>query len=609
MLSLLMANSVVTAKVALERVEPAFWWVGMKSPKLQLLVYGENISTLKPSIDYDGVRIEQTILVKSPNYLFIDLRLSPDVKAGTFKLNFMKGDKQELSFDYQLLNREEGSANREGFNSTDVMYLITPDRFVNADPSNDQIEGFTDKTGRTEPGGRHGGDIAGLEKSLDYISDMGFTAIWVNPVLENNMPSYSYHGYATTDFYKVDARFGTNDSYQQLAKKAKGKGIKLIMDMIVNHCGSKHWWMNDLPTDDWLNYQGDIHYTSHRRSVIQDPYGADIDSREFTDGWFTASMPDLNQRNPLMATYLTQNAIWWIEYAGLAGIRMDTYPYPDKDYMTEWTRRVMEEYPNFNVVGEEWSEDPAIVAHWQKGKVNPNGYTSELKSLMDFPIQATLVKALVEDEAQYNTGFIRLYKMLAMDFLYANPADLVVFPDNHDMSRIFTQVNEDFDLYKMALAYLLTVRGTPQIYYGTEILMTNPGTTDHGVIRSDFPGGWEGDKINVFTKVGLTTQQKEAMSFVKTILNWRKTATAVHSGELMHYSPKDGVYVMFRYDDKQKVMLILNKGKEQDLDLSRFAQSLGDANKAKDVISGDSYNLSTGKLSLKAKSTLVLEIE
>lgn len=598
------------AKPAIERVEPAFWWAGMKNPKLQLLVYGEQISSLRPSINYDGVSLEQVILVKSPNYMFLDLNLAKTVKAGEFQIKFSdtKG-KEKLNYTYKLKTREEGSANREGFNAKDVMYLITPDRFVNGDPTNDRIEGMTDTTGRTAPGGRHGGDIAGMQKSLDYISDMGFTAIWVNPVLENNMPSYSYHGYATTDFYKVDPRFGSNEDYQKLAQEAKKKGIKLIMDMIVNHCGSKHWWMDDVPTDDWINYGGKFKQTNHRKATIQDPYVSEVDLKQFTDGWFVEAMPDLNQRNPLMANYLTQNAIWWIEYLGLAGIRMDTYPYPDKDYMTEWTRRVMEEYPDFNVVGEEWNGNPAIVAHWQRGKVNPNGYVSYLRSLMDFPLQSALVNSLNAEEKMYGSGLIEVYEMLANDFQYADPFELVVFPDNHDMSRIFTQVNEDYDLYKMAIAYLLTVRGVPQIYYGTEVLMKNPGTGDHGIIRSDFPGGWEGDKVNVFTKEGLTTQQKQAMAFLKNLLTWRKTASAVHSGKLMHYAPENSTYVMCRYNDQQKVMLIINKGKEQELDLARFSEIIGNSKGATDVILKSKFSFESGKITLKEKSVLLLELE
>ena len=362
----------------INRVEPPFWWAGMKNPKLQLLVHGENISQLTPKIQYKGLSLERVIKVKSPNYLFLDLKMDPAITPGTCNIVFLNANQEvAASYNYEFLAREKGSAEREGFNNSDVLYLITPDRFVNADPANDSMEGLKEKRNRDFKGGRHGGDIAGIEKSLDYIADLGFTAIWVNPVLENDQEEYSYHGYSTTDFYKVDPRFGSNEAYRALSKKAKGKGVKFIMDMIVNHCGSGHWWMDDLPTDDWLNSTGEYVQTNHKKSVIQDPHGAQIDRQIFVDGWFVSTMPDLNQRNDLMATYLTQNSIWWIEYADLAGIRMDTYPYPDMNYMTDWTKAVMHEYPDFNVVGEEWNGNPAIVSYWQRGKQNPNGYTSE----------------------------------------------------------------------------------------------------------------------------------------------------------------------------------------------------------------------------------------
>ena len=353
---------------------------------------------------------------------------------------------------------------------------------------------------------------------------MGFTAIWLNPVLENDMPDYSYHGYAATDFYKVDQRFGSNEEYRALIAKAKDKGIKIIMDMILNHCGSEHWFVKDMPTDDWVNFGGEYVNTSHRRNTVQDIHASEYDKRMFSDGWFVKTMPDLNQRNPLLATYLIQNTIWWIEYSGLSGIRMDTYPYPDKDFMTDWTCAIRAEYPNFNTVGEEWVNNPAIVSYWQEGKDNHDDYTSCLPSLMDFPIQYALAQALVQEEKQYGSGLIELYKMLSQDFLYADPYSLVVFPDNHDMDRFFTQVNEDLDLFKMGIAYILTLRGTPQLYYGTEILMDNEGAPgDHGIIRTDFPGGWKGDEVNGFTGKGLSEQQKEAKAYIKKLLNWRKT--------------------------------------------------------------------------------------
>lgn len=587
----------------IDRVEPPFWWAGMNNPNLQLLIHGDNIAHLNPKIQYKGVTIERVIKVKNPNYLFIDLKLAPALKAGTCNITFLDGEKVAASYAYELLGREKGSAARQGFNNADVLYLITPDRFVNANPSNDNVAGLKEQSNRSFKGGRHGGDIEGLEKSLDYIADLGLTAIWVNPVLENDQEEYSYHGYSTTDFYKVDARFGSNEAYQTLSKNAKKKGVKMIMDMIVNHCGSGHWWMDDLPTDDWLNSTQKYVQTNHKKSVIQDPYGAKIDRDIFVDGWFVPTMPDLNQRNRLLANYLTQNSIWWIEYAGLAGIRMDTYPYPDMDYMSEWTTSVMQEYPNFNIVGEEWNGNPAIVSYWQKGKQNPNGYTSELKSLMDFPVQEKLVESL------RNGSWNPVYEMLANDFLYADPDNLVIFPDNHDMNRFYASVGEDFDKFKLGLAFTLTTRGIPQLYYGTEILMSNPGQGDHGLIRGDFPGGWEGDGVNAFTGKGLNDKQKAALAFTKKILNWRKAASAIHTGKLLHYVPEGQTYVYFRHNDQQKVMIALNMGEaEQELDLKRFSEALSTPSSGKDILTNKVYQL-TGSLKVPAKTAMIIELD
>ncbi|MFT7606218.1 MAG: glycosidase, partial [Saprospiraceae bacterium] len=528
LISILFSLSII-AQSTIDRIEPPNWWADMNNPEVQLLLHGKDIGDLNPKIDYEGVSIRQVIKVENPNYLFVDLNISKAAKSGNIVIQFQEKGKTILTENWELQAREKVEADRTTFDQSDVLYLITPDRFANGDPANDAVSGMREKPDRSNKGGRHGGDIEGIRQHLDYVADLGFTAIWVNPVLENDMAVYSYHGYSTTDFYKVDPRFGTNEAYKSLVKEAESKGIKFIMDMIVNHCGSYHWWMEDLPCSDWINQWPEYTNTNHRKATVQDPYSSKIDKKLFTDGWFVPTMPDLNQRNPLMANYLTQNAIWWIEYLGLAGIRMDTYPYPDMEYMTEWTRRVEEEYPNYNVVGEEWNINPTIVAYWQRGKTNANGYTSYLRSLMDFPLQSAMVKALNSDES-WGKGLMNLYELLAQDFVYAAPEELVVFPDNHDMSRIFTQLNEDYDKLKNAIAYILTVRGVPQFYYGTEILMTNPGTGDHGIIRSDFPGGWEGDTINAFNNIGLTTQQMDAHAFFKKLLNWRKTATVVHHG-------------------------------------------------------------------------------
>ena len=605
------SNQQITEQKEL-RVEPPNWWSGMKNNTVQLMVHGDKIADYIPSINQKGITLDSIHKAESPNYLFIDLSIAPSVTTANFNIDFSKGNKVAFSHPYQILERTAKGDTKQGFDNTDVIYLITPDRFANGDTENDEMKGYLEGPNREFIGGRHGGDIAGVLEHLDYMADMGFTALWLNPVLENNMESYSYHGYAITDFYKVDDRYGNNEMYVELSKKCKEKGIKIVNDMIMNHCGSLHWWMNDLPFSDWVNYQKEAleknyKQTTHKRTIVQDPYSAKIDQREFSDGWFVPTMPDLNQRNPFMAKYLIQNTIWWIEYADLNGIRMDTYSYPDKDFMRNWTCAVMDEYPNLNIVGEEWSLNPGLVAHWQKGKVNANGYTSCLPALFDFPLQSALVEGLNSDESDYS-GMARMYEMLANDFIYADPSNLVVFPDNHDMDRFFTQVNEDFDLFKLGMTYVLTTRGIPQIYYGTEILITNDVRNDHGVIRADFPGGWENDTVNGFTGKGLTEQQTEAQQFVKKLLNWRKSNDVFHNGKLMHYAPKEGVYVYFRYTDNEKVMIALSKNEEEvELSLDRFNEILPKDMIGKDIFTGEKLELKD-KLTVPANSPLILEI-
>ncbi|AKD04556.1 glycoside hydrolase family 13 protein [Pontibacter korlensis] len=591
------------------RVEPSFWWTGMKDSNLQLMLHGNNISTMQPVFNYAGVEVKDVVKVNSPNYLFLNLNIS-GAKPGKFNIQLKQGNKTVHRYSYELKQRAAGSANRQGFTSSDVMYLITPDRFANGNPKNDSVKDMADKLNRNDRSGRHGGDIAGIIQNLDYIKDMGFTALWVNPVLENDQPKVSYHGYSTTDYYKVDPRFGSNEEYLELSKQAKQRDIKLVMDMVLNHIGSKHWWMDDLPTEDWLNFQDEYKTTNHRREAIQDPHASEYDYQLQTEGWFVESMPDLNQENELLATYLIQNTLWWIEYADLGGIRMDTYSYPDPEFMSEWTRRVMDEYPNFNIVGEEWSLNPAIVSYWQRGKKNYNGYVSYLPSLMDFPVQNAMVEALRDDEKSWDTGWLKLYNTLATDFLYPEPENLVVFPDNHDMDRIYTQLNQDADLTKQAIAYILTTRGIPQLYYGTEILMHNSEKGDHGIIRTDFPGGWSGDKVNAFTGKGLTKEQLDMQQYMKKLLNWRKDAKVIHTGKLTHYAPYKGVYVYFRHNGPEKVMVILNKNElPYELELEKFAPQLQGVKQTTDVISGKAYNLNQSKLALPIKAPLILELK
>lgn len=598
----------VSEAAEIERVEPPSWWQGFAHKELQLLVYGNGIADFEPSINRKGLTISSVKRVASPNYLFIYVAIDPEARPGEFDIAF-SNDGTTLTHRYSLLERNTEPGYIEGFSAEDVIYLITPDRFANGDTGNDDVDGFDDPPDRDDPYGRHGGDIRGISDRLGYIEDMGFTAIWINPLLENAMPEASYHGYATTDFYRVDPRFGSNEDYRKLATAMRERGLGLIMDMIANHSGVEHWWIDDLPTADWINNSDRYRVTSHARTTNQDPYASDYDKRAFADGWFVPSMPDLNQKNPLLADYLIQNSIWWTEYLGLAGIRQDTYPYPDKHFMAEWTRRIMQEYPDFNIVGEEWSPNPAIVSYWQAGKKNHDGYVSYLPSVFDFPLQIALANVLTADDPDWGSAWTPVYEMLGNDFLYPDPFNLVIFPDNHDMTRIYTQLSEDYDLYRMAIVYYLTMRGIPQIYYGTEILMSNPGTDSHGVIRSDFPGGWPGDRVNAFTGEGLHPSARDAQAFMRKLLHWRKTADVIHSGHLMQFAPVGNVYTYFRYDDEDAVMVIFNRDTEtQSLDMGRFAERLGRRRTATDVITGKRFNVSRD-LVLEPRSVLLLELD
>ena len=609
---LLLPLTVLAESSPISRVEPPFWWTGFRETGLQLMIYGDKVSRLTPELDYPGVSINRVEQVDSPNYLFLYLDVSAVARPGEVEIVFSSED-ESFTHRYLLKQKNRDPDHARGFSAADAIYLITPDRFANGDPGNDIIEGMGDTLDRSAPGGRHGGDLKGIADNLDYIGDMGFTAIWLNPLVENRMPTYSYHGYSATDFYRVDPRYGTNEQYRELVSSARDKGIGVIMDMIVNHIGSEHWWMGDLPTNDWLNFQGAPVITSHEHITEQDPYASGYDRSRYSDGWFVDTMPDLNQRNPLLADYLTQNALWWIEYLGLAGIRMDTYPYPDKHYMAEWSRRLMEEYPHFNIVGEEWTDNPAAVSYWPAGKVNRDDYVSYLPSLMDFPLQSALRWGLVTEEGSKMEdlrpgGFLYLYRMLANDFLYPDPGALVIFPDNHDITRIYTQLGEDYDLFRMAMAYILTMRGVPHLYYGTEVLMHNREAEDHGIIRSDFPGGWEGDTRNAFTGEGLSEKELEAQAFLKKLLNWRLDKKVIHSGSLTHFKPENGTYVYFRHDSDDSVMVVFNKNHEKfELQLGRFAERLEGYSQAMDAVSGELTPLGES-LTLPPRSVRILEL-
>jgi glycosidase len=593
----------------IERVEPPNWWVGMKTKNLQILVYGKSINDLIPKISNSNIELTSFDKVKNENYLFLNISISENAKPDEVEIDFYKNNVVVDRYVFSLLNREKNASNVEGFNSSDVMYLITPDRFANGDSTNDDIKSMFERPNRDYNRGLHGGDIKGIINHLDYIKDLGFTTVWLNPVLENNMKKSSYHGYSTTDYYKVDPRFGSNELFQELSISAKEKGIKLVMDLIPNHCGSEHWFFKDPPMDNWFNNQSGFKQTSHRRETVQDIYASEIDKREHADGWFVETMPDLNQKNQKMSKYLIQNTLWWIEYARLSGIRVDTYPYSDKDFMSDWTFAVMDEYPNFNIVGEEWSDNPIVISYWQKDKINHDGYVSYLPTLMDFPLQISFTEALLDDFS-WGKGFIKPYKTLASDFLYPNPNNLLIFPDNHDMTRFFTQVNNDIDLFKMGIVYYSTMRGIPQFYYGTEILMNsdeNPG--DHGLIRTEFPGGWPDHSKNAFTGDGLSYNERQTQLFFKEILNWRKDNEVIHNGKLIQFAPKGGIYSFFRILNNKMVWVIFNRNNSPEtLETSRFDELIENYEIAFDVINKKKVSISE-KIIINAKSALILEIE
>lgn len=592
----------------IDRIDPPEWWVGFQNKDLQLMVYGENITNLNPVINYAGVSIFSVTKAQSPNYLFIDLKISEDAQPGTFDIQFYNGKKLMTSQSYTLNARQPNSANRNSFTNADVMYLLFPDRFANGNPENDSQPYLLEKPDRNAQYGRHGGDIAGIKEHLDYIKNLGFTAIWTTPLLEDNQPEGSYHHYATTDFYKIDGRFGSNADYQQLVNECHSKGLKVIMDMIPNHCGSAHPWMNDLPFDDWIHGGTEYSQTSYRIQTTNDPYVSKIDSIENFDGWFVSEMPDLNQNNPFMLTYLKQFAIWWLEFSGIDGIRVDTYVYNDPWKIAEWTKAILKEYPKLNIVGECWQHSAAEIAYWQGGSLNYNNYDSGLPSVMDFYMHDAVSNAFNQDEQGWDNGVGLLWKTLAQDYLYANPFNLVIFLENHDTQRFSTQVGMDIEKYKLAFTFLLTTRGIPQLYYGSEILMGGNKAVGDGDIRRDMPGGWINDERSVFTPEGRTANENEVFNYLKKILHWRNANPVIHQGQLLHFVPQHNVYTYFRvYKDKTVMIVLNNNPQEQTIETGRFKEAIDTFKSGYDIISDQTIDL-TKPIQLKGRSALVLEL-
>ncbi|WP_457611556.1 glycoside hydrolase family 13 protein [Lutibacter sp.] len=596
----------------IKKIEPPFWWTEMNHNQLELLIYGDDIASFKPSVENKNIVITGVKRTENTHYLFLDLDISK-AEVGTFKISFSKkGKKNNFSINYELKQRSKKSKLRKGFDSSDVVYLIMPDRFANGDVTNDSSTKTIEKVNRKLKGGRHGGDIQGIINQLDYIKQLGATAIWSTPLLEDNQLTYSYHGYAITNPYKIDPRYGTNELYKNLAEKAHQKGLKLIMDYVTNHWGSENWLIKDLPTYSWIHQFPKFQRSNYRMTTQFDPHASKIDAKLCMDGWFDTTMPDLNQNNPLVLNYLIQNAIWWIEYANLDGFRVDTYSYANKEGISKWTKAIMDEYPNFNIVGEVWMHNQAAISYWQKdSKIGAiESYNSYLPSVMDFTLHDALTAMFNEDNATWDNGMIKAYNNFANDYLYPNTNNMLVFADNHDTQRINEIFNGDINKYKLAITLIATVRGIPQLYYGSEIGMQGNKNNGDGDIRRDFPGGWQNDTNNAFTNLGRTTKQNEYFNFTSKLLNWRKNTEVIHTGETTHYIPENNVYVYFRYNEKKSVMIIINNNpKEQTIQLNRFAENLKAYTSGIDILTNTKLDLLKADLIIKGKTSLIIELK
>lgn len=617
-LSFIMTALGMNAAVKIDRVEPTDWYVGMKDPSLQLMVYGEGIREAQVSTDYPGVRVDSLVRLDSPNYLLVYLDLS-GAQPGEMKLRFTLG-KSKKDVSYRLKARAMAGEERKGFSNADVLYMLMPDRFAQGKDHKSRVKGMNPYVeDRSKPSLRHGGDLRGIRDHLDYFTQLGVTALWLTPVLENNSPdgkdgSSTYHGYATTNYYRVDPRFGTNEDYRQLIADAHAKGLKVVMDMIFNHCGFEHPWVSDLPSKDWLNMpewlsgkeedKAKYLQTSYKLTPVLDPYASEVDKRETVDGWFVPSMPDLNQRNPHVIKYLIQNSVWWIETVGIDGIRMDTYPYADREAMARWMKALEREYPNFNTVGETWVTEPAYTAAWQKDS-KLSSVNSYLKTVMDFAFYDRVNMAAREETDDWWQGMNRVYNTLCYDYLYANPSSVLAFIENHDTDR-FLRNGMDTLALKQALALLLTINRTPQLYYGTEILMNGTKEVTDGNVRKDFPGGFPGDKANCFTAEGRTRAQNDMFNWLSRLLHWRQGNEAIIHGKQVQFTPRKGVYVIARQAKGKNVLTVVNgTSSPAQMEVKRYAEIIGQATEATDILTGRKVAL--GKdVALQPRETLVL---
>lgn len=586
--------------------EPAFWWTGMKDKTVQVMINGDGVRDALPEINRDGVRLDSVVRLDSPNYLLLYLNIGSDAVPGKFPITLVNG-KKKTRIEYEL--RARGAKQYTPFSSADLLYLLMPDRFANGNTANDDDATLNHpvKSDRENPNGRHGGDIEGITKHLGYIDSLGVTAIWLTPVLENDMPGGSYHGYATTNYYKIDPRFGTNDDYCNMIAEAHKRGLKVVMDMIFNHSGVCHKWMTDMPSKDWYNHPDGSVLTNFRLSTANDPYRSNYDYDRTTNGWFVSAMPDLNQRNPHLLRYLTQSSIWWIEYAGIDGIRMDTHPYADPEGMSKWLAAVLNEYPDYNIVGECWYGEAAGTAFWQKGsRLNTTGIDSNLPTVMDFPTMM-LARDAFKTQSTRLTGLNAIYDRLALDYLYEDPQHVLTMLDNHDSDRFLLEMPENLGWWKQAFAFMLTTRGIPQMYYGDELLMHGSKEGSDGFVRRDMPGGFPGDKVNAFVDAGRTDMQREAWNFISRLANWRRGNEVISKGSLKHFMPENGVYVYERsYKGKRVVVMMNGTDSENVIDGTIYREIMPEGTTLTDILSGEKITIAR-EMRLPARALYILE--
>ena len=586
--------------------EPAFWWTGMKDKTVQVMINGDGVRDALPEINREGVRLDSVVRLDSPNYLLLYLNIGSDAVPGKFPITLVNG-KKKTRIEYEL--RARGAKQYTPFSSADLLYLLMPDRFANGNTANDDDATLNHpvKSDRENPNGRHGGDIEGITKHLGYIDSLGVTAIWLTPVLENDMPGGSYHGYATTNYYKIDPRFGTNDDYCNMIAEAHKRGLKVVMDMIFNHSGVCHKWMTDMPSKDWYNHTDGSVLTNFRLSTANDPYRSDYDYDRTTNGWFVSAMPDLNQRNPHLLRYLTQSSIWWIEYAGIDGIRMDTHPYADPEGMSKWLAAVLNEYPDYNIVGECWYGEAAGTAFWQKGsRLNTTGIDSNLPTVMDFPTMM-LARDAFKTQSTRLTGLNAIYDRLALDYLYEDPQHVLTMLDNHDSDRFLLEMPENLGWWKQAFAFMLTTRGIPQMYYGDELLMHGSKEGSDGFVRRDMPGGFPGDKVNAFVDAGRTDMQREAWNFISRLANWRRGNEVISKGSLKHFMPENGVYVYQRsYKGKRVVVMMNGTDSENVIDGTIYREIMPEGTTLTDILSGEKITIAR-EMRLPARALYILE--